>query len=170
MAALRLPPKFTVYEKVNKERCPIEIESMVTKYRWEMMKEAEKGNNTVSTNNINREVNLDITGESDGNEQSQNETENIEEREYHYEIDSKTFDFRKMRPTDMPSNKRIYLPDSTNDEEEVNIAVLSHELKITTNKYEAEQKVRTNLKRDQQIGLKSLRERDDDVVFKTEII
>ena len=54
MKALRLPPKYTVYEKVNKERCQIEIA-------------------------------------------------------YHYDIDSKKLDFRKIRPTDMPDNKKIYL-------------------------------------------------------------
>ena len=162
MAALRLPPKYTVYEKINKERCQIEIESMVTKYRWEMMKEKE--NNTVRTDSVN--VDLDLAG--DENTNNKNETEGIEERAYHYDIDSKTFDFRKMRPTDMPDNKRIYLPDSTKDSEEVDIAFLSHELERETKRYESEQKVTTNLSKHQQIGLKSLREREDIVIFQTD--
>ena len=91
MAALRLPPKYTVYEKINKERCQIEIESMVTKYRWEMMEDKEKDNNMVRTDNGNVGIDLDLNGEESTNKQ--NETESIEERAYHYYIDSKKFDF-----------------------------------------------------------------------------
>ena len=41
-AALTLPPKFTVYEKVNKQQCLIEIETMVSKYLWTIRKEEEE--------------------------------------------------------------------------------------------------------------------------------
>ena len=52
-SALRLPPKFTLFEEVNKEQCNVEIETMVAKYRWELRKEwemrkKEKNKNDVS--------------------------------------------------------------------------------------------------------------------------
>ena len=68
----------------------------------------------------------------------------------------------------MPYNKRAHLPNNTNDDEEINIAFLSRELGRVTNKYESENKMATYLSRDQQIGLKSLKERDDVVVFQTD--
>ena len=50
-AALTLPPKFTVYEKVNKQQCLIEIETMVSKYLWTIRKEGEdEKDNELETN------------------------------------------------------------------------------------------------------------------------
>ena len=66
-----------MYEKVNKERCMIEIESMITKYRLEIMKEQD---NALRTDNINIIYNNSL--------ESQKETVNIKEREYHYDIDN----------------------------------------------------------------------------------
>ena len=40
-AALTLPPKYTLYEKVNKQTAAVEIESMTAKYLWELNKEKE---------------------------------------------------------------------------------------------------------------------------------
>ena len=43
-AALTLPPKFTTYERIDKQKCLVEIETMVSKYMWELRKtESEDG-------------------------------------------------------------------------------------------------------------------------------
>ena len=34
-SALRLPPKYTLYDKINTHKCMVEIETMVSKYMWE---------------------------------------------------------------------------------------------------------------------------------------
>ena len=52
-----------------------------------------------------------------------------------YDRISKTFDFRNMRGTDLPFNKRIALPEPMDLNTEVNIHSLKSELKSITAEY-----------------------------------
>ena len=96
----------------------------------------------------------------------------FEERRYHYDIDRKTFDFRELRPTDMPSNKHIYLPQNEknrpHNDEEIELAYLSLELKKATDEFIATHKVEPNLKPNELKGLKKLSKRTDVVIFQTD--
>ena len=100
------------------------------------------------------------------------EKQRFEERRYHYDIDRKTFDFRELRPTDMPSNKHIYLPQNEknrpHNDEEIELAYLSLELKKATDEFIATHKVEPNLKPNELKGLKKLSKRTDVVIFQTD--
>ena len=95
-----------------------------------------------------------------------------DKREYHYDIDNKSFDFRKLRPTDLPFNKHLFLPQ--NDlkrevtEEEIQIAYLSHQLEKATLTYISENKGKENLTKDEKEGLRSLQKRNDVIIFQTD--
>ena len=95
-----------------------------------------------------------------------------ERTEYHYDVDSNEFDFRKLRPTDLPFNKQIFMPQNDNDrevvEEEIQLAILSRELEKATDVFVSTHKVKPNITEQEQKGLKSLRKRKDVVVFQTD--
>ena len=162
---LSLPPKYTLFEKINKEKCMVEIETMVTKYRWELMKDKNQNQDNMNTND---ESNSESTQDTDQNVNIDKEKENNKEiREYHFDINENKFDFRKLRPTDLPYNKRVYLPENTG-EEEIQITYLSHELEQITKSFEKVHKCEVNLSKEERLGLKSLKEREDIVVFQTD--
>ncbi len=244
-AALRLPPKFTIYDKIDKQECMVEIETMVSKYMWEMRKRGDEddieiyesqserhvnqntqnpqssqpqpsppppplapqstqnapetesqshinnasdlrttqhavpGDDEQQTDNVRpvrrsqrlsrgaritesetetrptqQHANARLTRQSLGesptpgtNTQREDSANNerqeqsvspqtpkpeVDTREYHYDIDTKTFDFRKLRPTDVPFNKHIFLPQNDQSrevtEEEIQVEFLSHQL------------------------------------------
>ena len=99
--------------------------------------------------------------------------DSMEERQYHYNVDNESFDFRNLRPTDMPNNKHIFLPQNEkkkthNDEEEINLAFLSLQLQKATDEFIDEHIVEPNLTDTEMKGLKSLMKRKDITVFKTD--
>ena len=60
--ALKLPPKFTTFENVDKKKCIVEIETMVTKYMWDMRnrnREEEEDKENVTAKNGVTEVMLE---------------------------------------------------------------------------------------------------------------
>ena len=98
--------------------------------------------------------NLDPTHSRDN---SSNNKIGGEERPYPFEIGSKEFDFRKLRPTDLPFNKQIYMPGESEIEEiveeEVHVAYLSRELDRITKEYDAKSKnVKSNLTKKEKEG------------------
>ena len=283
---LRLPPKYTIYEKVNKQRCNVEIESMVSKYLWQLRKDEDENENEeeaseISCSNEERSISVnEVSNRSNTNESDrlvtdtasaevkndtpqtqsqsrvpdaqqnvsmsepvanrtrsqsrrqsainhnqmlsasdnpqtsllttpptpgpitpspsptptttvkshdststtcQNRTKNQnnsnpktrkEVREYHYDIDQNTFDFRNLRPTDLPSNKHVFLPQNERNkaynEEEINLAHLSLELQKATDEIIMSHKVEPNLSRTEMKGLKKLKRREDIVIFQTD--
>ena len=246
--ALNLPPKFTIYEKIDKEKCFVEIETMVSKYMWEMRKrnkEEEEEESECRTRRTKgrqsresrRQIRIPETiiedeEEIEGREEthpkyereprlntphplsptitprprspesattSETETETeadtqhrnnhhkqtvgngtaendekaeYETRDYHYNVDTKTFDFRNLRPTDLPFNKQLFLPQSDRNreesEEEIQIAYLSHQLQKATNEFIAEHKFQQNLTKQEKEGIRSIQKREDVVVYQTD--
>ena len=114
-------------------------------------------------------------GNASPGQQSQNQTPPNpvkSSREYHYDVDTNTFDFRKMRPTDLPFNKHVFLPQNDNSreqtEEEIELAYLSHQLQKATDQFIASHKVKKNITKQQHEGMKKLQKRDDAVIFQTD--
>ena len=81
---LRVHPKFTVFDKVDKVDCEAEIEKSLTKLRWNRIQ--EESEKTRIENGVQ--------------EIQKKDTYNIEER---------TFDFRQARSTELPFNVRTTL-------------------------------------------------------------
>ena len=116
---------------------------------------------------------------SDANQnQAESRTQSVptrrldERREYHYDVDNNEFDFRKLRPTDLPFNKQLFLPQNDNSrevvEEEIQLAFLSRELEKATDAFVSTHKVKPNVTDQERKGLKSLKKRKDAVVFQTD--
>ena len=81
------------------------------------------------------------------------------------------FDLRYLRPTDVPFNKRVCLATALEDDKEIDMQHLKGKLMRVTEEYVKEQSVRmakSNLTREEQRGLKSLKNKDDVVVFQTD--
>ena len=274
-AALTLPPKFTIYEKVNKEKALVEIESMTAKYLWQLSKEREEEcENDVSKNEVSGGMNDQRTksapsiitdtdsdnsldSNTDESNPDENETEEAdavasrtrsrmsrsqirrrdmsnngnvngdrvnsqqshthlrpqpphspqpipnsntnsnsrtseqlshvpdresdasskktyeyEERKYHFDIDKETFDFRNLRPTDLPSNKHIFLPQNQknrpHEDTEIELAYLNLELQKATDEFISTHKLQSNLTKKELKGLKQLSKREDVVIFQTD--
>ena len=82
------------------------------------------------------------------------------------------FDFRNLRPTDLPSNKHIFLPQNERnrpyDEEEVQLAYLGLQLQKATDEISSTVKIKSNLTLDEIKGMNKLSKRDDVVTFQTD--
>ena len=84
---LSLPPNFSIYDRVDSTECEAQVEKGLSKLRWTLQKKARQ--------------------EEEGNEEEEEQAA----RSY-FDPESRTFDFRNMRGTDLPFNKRITLPDA----------------------------------------------------------
>ena len=90
IAALSLPPKYTTYEKINKQTAAVEIELMTAKYLWELNKEKEEDTDEVSEcmnrsmsrppSETNTRRNDRPSGENRRNVSSEEEVTNFESR------------------------------------------------------------------------------------------
>ena len=228
-ATLKLPPKFTIFENIDKKKCVVEIETMVTKYMWDMRnrngdEEEENGTNApneeneINTNNEEntvvkvpipnptltqtQEERMNTSREEIGSDTRDDENTLVkvpipnpiltqtqhphpqtrtsglpalsrnERSEYHYDIDKNEFDFRKLRPTDLPFNKQMFMPQNNNSreivEEEIQLAFLSRELEKATEVFVSQHEMKLNITEQEQKGLKSLMKRNDAVVFQTD--
>ena len=92
---LSLPPRFAVYNRVDVQQCEAEIEKGLAKLRWTNGKQTE------------------VHEGGEGREEDQVE----EERSVVYDIGNETFDFRNMRASDVPFNKRVHLPKPLDEDE-----------------------------------------------------
>ena len=108
---LKLGPGFTLYEEINVVKTVAEVEKGMVKLRYEQIrKENEEG-----------------------------DPENRpRQRKPVYDYDKKEFDFRQMKATDMPNNKKIHLPKFGQTVQEMEIQVLKSEMTETIEKYSKE--------------------------------
>ena len=111
---LKLPPKFSLYERIDVEKTIAEIEKGMVKLRYEK-------NFEQTTNNGDNRSQPPPVGPI-------------------YKQEDNTFDFRNMRATDMPNNKKVYLPPITNSTEEMRMQILKRELTSVTEEYSKENK------------------------------
>ena len=147
---LCLPPNFAVYEKVDVTSCEAQIEKGLAKLRWSALRnEKEQGNER----------------------EQQSRGEEKEERAWPFDLKNGVFDLRYLRPTDLPFNRRVYLPNALQDDKEIDMQHLKGKLMRVTEEYVKEQSVsmaKSNLTREEQLGLRSLKSKDDVVVYQTD--
>ena len=141
---LALPPNFALYEQVNPHECETQVEKALAKLRWAIK---EQKNN------------------EEGNEQTQ--------RRKHFDQTTNTFNFRDMRGTDLPFNRRITLPPPVDIQMESKMRSLNIDLKEITKNYiqNTSNKINNNLSHNQVKGLKTLYNQissGDIVVFQTD--
>ena len=98
-----------------------------------------------------------------------------ETRTWPFDVVDTTLDLRLLRPTDLPFNKRVYLPRPLDDRSQVTTQHLRDNLRRTTEEYIESTKykstVQSNLTREEKVGLKSLKKRIDEdgiVIYQTD--
>ena len=93
VSALLLDPKFAVYDLLDEEDFEVEIETCLAKMRW---------------NKMNKDEDEESTSKD---EQELNEIVDAKSRQI-YDSETKTFDMRKLRGTDVKQNTYVHLPKS----------------------------------------------------------
>ena len=118
---LRLPPKFTTYEEISEKEMEVEMEVANCKLRWELMNRRER--------------------EEEGESEEWTEEWEMErmEKETTYDSNSKVLDFRKKRVTDLPTCRRIVLPEAQGEDNEVVMRSMTQRLKSTVSTFKREQ-------------------------------
>ena len=79
-----------------------------------------------------------------------------------YRDDKTTIDFRKMKATYLPFNRRVYIPSPLEEHNKLLLQVLKQELVDISNKYVRDRnngKVSRNISKEQELGMKSLIEK-----------
>ena len=142
-AALLLDPKFAVFNSLSEEEFEVEIESCLTKMKW---------------NKMSRSGNCE-----DEKEREDMELEEAESREVYDSVD-KTFNMRKQRVTDLKHNAYVIFPKPQPLEYEALLEIRRQKLAEVFKKYVTEncdEKGRqlSNLTRQQARGLKKLKKR-----------
>ena len=120
-AAIKLPPKLCVYNKIESLECKTEIEKSLCKRRWESQDYQERNgefeqtvNNEILDNNHNQ-------NKTTPTNPFENESDNEEERtEWPINRSTKTINLSILRPTDIP-NKSITLPPPLKHEKETKL-------------------------------------------------
>ena len=94
ISALLLDPKFAVYDLLSEEDFDVEVETCLAKMRWNYMDKSD--DEEVPTSKVEQEFNEIVDAKS---------------RQI-YDSESKTFDMRKLRATDVKQNTYVHLPKS----------------------------------------------------------
>ena len=94
---LRLPPKFTIYDKIDKDVVAAASETMIDKLRWEMRARDERENKPKTL---------------------ETEWESVEAKTV-FDEESASVDFSKQRVTDMSSCRRINVPEPIDENAEI---------------------------------------------------
>ena len=99
--ALLLDPKFAVYDALEEENFEVETEKAFTKMRW------HNYYNKDETENEEEKITLTVE------ERERLDILDAKTRQV-FDPESKTFDLRKLRATDVKLNSQVYLPESQN--------------------------------------------------------
>ena len=92
------------------------------------------------------------------------EEEGANIREYAYNIDDNIMNFKKMRPTEMKYNKRVFLPNPMREKEEIKTLNLRNELMNEIEEYCKNNRSKmkmSNLSKEEKDGLKSLKKKSE---------
>ena len=108
-----------------------------------------------------------------GNKDQREKDQAVEGRGVVYDIGNKTFDFRNMRASDLPFNKRVHLPEPHDEESEIAIQNLKVKLNQITAEYVDGERLGkwSNLEEEEKSGLMSLKRKvqvRQNVVFRTD--
>ena len=172
---LRLPPKFAIYNKIDIKDCEVEIEAGLTKIRWNRRNQNEnprdKNTESTVTSVIPMRKEKIITGLQSEIDAKDN---GPEERSRPVEIapDGHTvLDMGHLRPTDLPFNKRVFLPQPLDKEEETKLQKCKIELISAAQNYIESKKrntTTTNLTMAEINGLKEIKRREECVISVTD--
>ena len=105
---------------------------------------------------------------------TQNPTQNVTpakevESRVGWPIDGNTIDMKYLRATDLPSNKRVFLPPPVTMREEMKLQNLKHDLIGATREYIHEHKRDPdNLTKEEKEGLDTLKKKKEIVVYQTD--
>ena len=175
MTLLNLHPKFAVYEQIDDALCEIQIEKGVSKLRWSLMSQENSAESLegdslqpdqerqLPNSNVRFSI-IDVDHEEVRNQQN----------EEIFDTARKCFDFRNMKATDLPFNKRITLPPALEDRrKELSLQNLKENLIRKSKQFSEVHKGDKygNLSQKQLLGLKSLYGRianSEVVVFQTD--
>ena len=157
VSVLSLGPKFAIFEEVNPESIEIELEKSLVKLRWDRMNKGEDD-----------EEEEEATANQNGGEY--NPVARTNDREWPYNSSKQTMNLAALRPTDLPFNKEVRIPDRLDDETENKMQCIKNELTTITQQYIAKNKTfeGANLTEAQKEGLASLSKRDDIVILQTD--
>jgi hypothetical protein len=147
---LSLPPKFAVYGKVIVTACEAQVEKGLAKLRWTVKREER--------NKQQQEQKQERQQRQPQWQQQQQQQEDKEEI-----FDPETLDLRWLKPTDLPFNKRVFLPEPLSNEREVAIQHLRDKLSRVTEEYVratgSTLRAQSNLTEAEKAGLKILKGR-----------
>ena len=169
--ALKLHPKFAVRKKLDREQFQLDMECGFAKLRWEIGKDVEEQENT-GKKGENR-------GSVEERKETQSETEEMEEDtargELVFDPETRTYDARKMKITNLRENTRITLPRPLKPIHEAMIEVRRKEYNRVFDEYRGKESKKrkrvSNLTEEESKGVKSLKsriEKDEIVVLKTD--
>ena len=130
--ALSLPPKFAIFSKVKPIECKAEVEKSFTKLRWKREFERQRGGN-------------EVQGDIDGNT--------------FYNSDEKNFDLTRMQPTDLPFNKRVFMPPCAEEETEAKIQLAKTKINAAIEEYTKKSKGSENINANIKRGIQILTEK-----------
>ena len=130
--ALSLPPKFALYARNKPINCKAEVEKAFTKLRWK------------------RKVERSKKGEGGDNEE-------FEEHRF-YDIAGKNIDLTRLRPTDLPFNKKVYMPPYADEKAEAKIQIAKMQIYAVIDRFKIKVKGNKKIKAVSS-GIKSLKNR-----------
>ena len=158
-SVLKLPPDYSIYEKLSDEEFCLELELSNTKYRWAMRDEED-----ADTKDGEEEIPTE-------EERELFERMEAESRQY-YDPVKKEFDVRKKRVTDLKENSKVILPKPLKTSLEARISLRRDKYISVYKEYKKENcnsrdEQRLNLTFSQKKGLLKLRKRikDSEIVI-----
>ena len=149
-------PKFTIRRCLNRERYMVEMEKAILKEKWDRMSKGKE---------MEEEMSLIEEGEKGRLEEAMEELE-ARSRQI-YDGQEKVLDFGNLRATDAKENKRVKFPKALSPVEEAKMEVRRVTWAKIYNDFEQEMCdedgiQESNLTREEEMGLKSLKKRVKD--------
>lgn len=107
-------------------------------------------------------------GAREPGEEREQQLEGDSERQWPFDLKKGALDLHYLRPTDLPFNKRVCLPNTLENGKEIDMQHLKERLMSVAKGFINEQNMRaarSNLTREEQRGLRSLKGRENVVVY-----
>ena len=121
MKKQRLPPKFAKFPTISIETLEVESEIALTKLRWERMNKEKHPDNKeldpLDTDTPAEYASKKVLKEEENRKRQEEEDDELECRQI-YDPDTKTLDLRKLRTTDIKTNRSTIMPKSGKADEE----------------------------------------------------
>ena len=129
---LNLLPRFAVFSKVKPIEYKAEVEKAFTKLRWNREFERRRGGNEVKRDVYDKKF---------------------------YNSDEKNFDLTRVQPTDLPFNKRVFMPPYAEAETEAKIQLAKTKINTAIEGYTKKSKGCENISSSVKRGIQILTEK-----------